>query len=876
MFFLKIQQTMFQNLCRGMATLNQVIRGCRVPRKAPRPRAPRLEGAPFRRGVCDRVFTMKPKKPNSAQRKVARVRLSCGRKVIAYIPGEGHHVQEHSVVLLRGGRVQDLPGVRYHLVRGVGDLLGVVNRITSRSKYDWVQDAFQNQLRRVHHNPRWFRTNKKTWINKVISVFLEVFYDARIWIIMTITGVLIGLNATFLTITTKWLSDIKLGYCSTAWYLSQEFCCWEAGEECKDWHPWSRFYLFNFFFYVIFAGLFSFASAYLVRSYAPHAAGSGISEIKCIVGGFVMKGFLGPSTLLIKSVGLVLSIASGLSIGKEGPFVHVSLCIGDLVSRFFVTHNTHLTKLREIYSACSAAGVAVAFGSPIGGVLFSLEEISTHFPMKTMWKSFFCALIATVVLSTMNPFRTGQLVMFQVHYNRSWHFFELIFFAILGVFGGVYGAFVIKWNLRVQAFRQHYLSNVAVSEAVLLAVITAILSYGNAFLRIDMTENMKILFRECADDLGYDGICKYFSQGRIVISLIIATVIRICLVIVSYGLKVPAGIFVPSMAIGATFGRILGIFVSELQKRFPNFILFSSCEPNVSCITPGTYAFLGAAAALSGIMHITVSVVVIMFELTGALTFILPTMIVVGITKAVCDRFKTGGIANRMILINRFPYLDSKEHHFGVPVENIMTQNLIVIPSNGLNVQQLEKILSSSNIKGFPVVTDRQSMLLIGFVKQKFKSQNKLLPTTLCCFSMPENSSESHDSLNKSSDTLNDDESFIASLDLSYCVNTTPLTVHPQLPLETVMELFQKLGPKIILVEQYGKLCGLLTVKDLLKYKFKIEYVENPRDMSYVKNDKKKIWDFFMKFKIKIKNIILIYSRKYIGASEIELDLYRS
>ena len=117
------------------------------------------------------------------------------------------------------------------------------------------------------------------------------------------------------------------------------------------------------------------------------------------------------------------------------------------------------------------------------------------------------------------------------------------------------------------------------------------------------------------------------NRWSMVLSLGIATIIRTLLVIVSYGCKVPAGIFVPSMAIGASFGRLVGILVQALYERFPNSALFASCEPDVACITPGTYAFLGAAAALSGIMHITVSVVVIMFELTGALTYILPTMV---------------------------------------------------------------------------------------------------------------------------------------------------------------------------------------------------------------------------------------------------------
>jgi small subunit ribosomal protein S12 len=98
-------------------------------------KSPALENCPFKRGVCTRVYTTNPKKPNSAMRKVARVRLSNGIEVTAYIPGEGHSLQEHSIVLVRGGRVKDLPGVRYHIVRGVKDTTGVENRRRSRSKY---------------------------------------------------------------------------------------------------------------------------------------------------------------------------------------------------------------------------------------------------------------------------------------------------------------------------------------------------------------------------------------------------------------------------------------------------------------------------------------------------------------------------------------------------------------------------------------------------------------------------------------------------------------------------------------------------------------------------------------------------------------------
>ena len=117
-----------------MPTINQLVRhGRKVMRKSDK--APALKGNPQKRGVCTRVYTTTPKKPNSALRKVARVRLTNGFEVTSYIPGEGHNLQEHSIVLIRGGRVKDLPGVRYHIVRGTLDAAGVTDRRRSRSKY---------------------------------------------------------------------------------------------------------------------------------------------------------------------------------------------------------------------------------------------------------------------------------------------------------------------------------------------------------------------------------------------------------------------------------------------------------------------------------------------------------------------------------------------------------------------------------------------------------------------------------------------------------------------------------------------------------------------------------------------------------------------
>lgn len=282
-----------------------------------------------------------------------------------------------------------------------------IKRYEDFTTIDWVQDAAREQLRRkarrkalhtigASSSKRVFLgRGEGKWRRKIAEA-----YDAgQAWIVVTLVGAAIGLNAAFLNIVTEWLSDIKLGHCSTAFYLNENFCCWGAEAGCPEWKRWSGFGPVNYVLYMLFAALFAATAAVLVKTYAPYAAGSGISEMKCIIAGFVMKGFLGATTLFIKSIGLPLAIASGLSVGKEGPSVHYAVCTGNVISRFFDKYRRNAAKTREILSASAAAGVGVAFGSPIGGVLFSLEEMSNLFPLKTLWRSYFCALVATAVLA---------------------------------------------------------------------------------------------------------------------------------------------------------------------------------------------------------------------------------------------------------------------------------------------------------------------------------------------------------------------------------------------------------------------------------------------------------------------------------------------
>lgn len=715
---------------------------------------------------------------------------------------------------------------------------------------DWIQDAIIERNRRVR-NARKLHTTYRGYGSRGEAMLVWLWSRLRVlvnggqsWFVVSLVGMCIGVNAALISIVTAWLSDLKMGYCSDGWWLNRQFCCWEiegGDESCDSWHSWSTAFPVRWTIYVLFAVTFSFTAAHLVRSTAKYAAGSGISEIKCILGGFVMKGYLGFGTFFIKSITLPLVIASGLSVGKEGPSVHVACCVGNLVASLFNRYSRSQGKMREILTASSAAGVAVAFGSPIGGVMFSIEEMSSIFSIKTMWRSFFCALMATVTLSAMNPYRSGKLVLFQVTYDRDWHFFEIIFFVILGIFGGLYGAFVVKFNLQVAAFRRKHLGSFPVAEAVILAMITAIIGWFNRFMRIDMTESMSILFRECQGGGDYDNICQTALQWPMVNSLLLATVLRIGFVVVSYGCKVPAGIFVPSMAIGATFGRMLGIMVKALYRAYPKSSMFAVCQLDLQCITPGTYAFLGAAAALSGVMRLTVTVVVIMFELTGALTYILPTMIVLLVTKAVGDFLGTTGIADEMIRFNGYPFLERDDHAYNVPVSKVMKKHLHRLPASGLCIRDIEERLAATDVKGFPIIHDDSKSTLLGYIERselryvldKARDVQALSQDTPCTF---KSSAEDRSQVSSLVDFpviatgpavgIDEDLSMeiiettasAETLQLWPWVNKTPLTVSPSLPLEIVMQLFKRMGPRVILIEDRGSLVGLVTVKDLLEF----------------------------------------------------------
>ncbi len=181
-------------------------------------------------------------------------------------------------------------------------------------------------------------------------------------------------------------------------------------------------------------------------------------------------------------------------------------------------------------------------------------------------------------------------------------------------------------------------------------------------------------------------------------TLLLVGLLKLVFTIFTFGVRVPAGIFVPSLAIGACFGRITGILVQMAQESNPTASLFASCPKDGQCITPGIYAMVGAAGVLAGVTRMTISLVVVMFELTGASTYILPTMISVMVAKWVADAFNTEGIYDGFIRLNNYPFLDNKDDYALTTVaEQIMTpvHDMHVILAKSMHLGDLGMFSSS-------------------------------------------------------------------------------------------------------------------------------------------------------------------------------------
>ncbi|TBU57745.1 chloride channel [Dichomitus squalens] len=653
-----------------------------------------------------------------------------------------------------------------------------------------------------------------------------VLDSAGLWLVIILVGVGVGVLGAWLDVLVKWLGDLREGRCTYGFFYNQVACCsgLDPGEICNEWQTWSEYFHVTSIFgqsllqatiYMTLSVAFAGSSAVLVIIYAPYAFHTGIPEIKAILSGYVLDQFLGAWVLLIKAVGLALAVASGLSLGKEGPLVHVACCWAFLLSRPFRQYRQNEARKRKLLAAAAAAGVSVAFGSPLGGVLFGLEELDAFSnDSDVMWRGFVTSVIAAVSLQYIDPFGTSKLVLFQVSESgTTWRGFELIPWMFLSVIGGLLGSLLIKLNAAAAVYRRHsQLHNFPIVEVVGFTAITAATSYLLVFLRVQSSELVANLFQECDPTKpDYHGLCNPTAIWANVFLLVLTALVKIAFTAWTFGMMVPAGIFLPTIAIGACLGRAVGLVTQGLYRAYPTAWIFSSCppDPTVRCISPGFYAVIGASAMLGGVTRMTISLVVIMFELTGALSHVLPLMISVMVSKWVADAFGKDGIYTVWIAMRQYPWLPTRDFRDkGQTAAHVMkpVSNLFVIhdDGHGCSVKELNEFISRHSFGGFPVLHGEQ---LLGMVMRD------KLRACLVGLIADDPSMEQRCTFLPPSRTGQGDSGMV---NLSNLLEEAVLQLRKDVPLELVVSMFQKMNVRHILFSQEGKLVGMVTKTDIV------------------------------------------------------------
>ncbi|XP_020258097.1 chloride channel protein CLC-d isoform X2 [Asparagus officinalis] len=521
---------------------------------------------------------------------------------------------------------------------------------------------------------------------------------------------------------------------------------------------------------------------------------------------------------------------------------------------------------RDLVTCGCAAGVAAAFRAPVGGVLFALEEVTSWWRSQLMWRVFFTsAVVAVVVRSAMNwcksgkcgHFGSGGFIIWDISDGQEdYSFQELLPMAIIGVIGGLLGALFNQLTLYITSWRRKYLhkkgNRVKIFEVCLLSFITSAISFGLPLLRKcspcpnpetnpgiecprppGIDGNFVNFF--CAKDKEYndlatiffntqdDAIRNLFSAKTFheysAKSLLTFLVMFYSLAVVTFGTAVPAGQFVPGIMIGSTYGRLVGMFVVKFYSRLN--------------VEEGTYALLGAASFLGGSMRMTVSLCVIMVEITNNLKLLPLIMLVLLISKAVGDFFNEG-LYEEQAQLRGIPLLESrpKQYMRNMTAKEACKNQRVVFFSRIVKVADILSVLQSNTHNGFPVIDHGRNgeTLVIGLIlrshllvllQSKVDFQDSPFPCDIRGASNRHNLSDfvkPATSKGKSIDQihLTDDEKEMY-LDLSPFLNPCPYIVPEDMSLSKVYNLFRQLGLRhIFVVPRASHVIGLITRKDLL------------------------------------------------------------
>ncbi|KAF1520886.1 Chloride channel protein 2, partial [Eudyptula albosignata] len=507
-------------------------------------------------------------------------------------------------------------------------------------------------------------------------------------------------------------------------------------------------------------------SAGFTQILAPQAVGSGIPEMKTILRGVVLKEYLTLKTFVAKVIGLTCALGSGMPLGKEvravpgagwagsrgapssapplspqGPFVHIASMCAALLSHFLsLFGGIYKNEARniEMLAAACAVGVGCCFAAPIGGVLFSIEVTSTFFAVRNYWRGFFAATFSAFifrVLAVWNKDEETITALFKTRFRLDFPFDlqELPAFAVIGIASGFGGALFVYLNRKIVQFmrRQKTINRFLMKKRLLFpALVTLLIStltfppgFGQFMAgQLTQKDTLVTLFdnqtwakQGVSDEFEYLGILEAWRHPRsnVFVTLVVFILMKFWMSALATTIPVPCGAFMPVFVIGAAFGRLVG---ESMAAWFPDGI---HTDSNTYRIVPGGYAVVGAAA-LSGAVTHTVSTAVIVFELTGQISHILPVMIAVILANAVAQSLQPS-LYDSIIRIKKLPYLPELGwgHHekYNVRVEDIMVRDIHYVTLN-CKYRDLQHVLHSTKMKSLPLVESAESMILLGSIER--------------------------------------------------------------------------------------------------------------------------------------------------------------
>ncbi|XP_046804460.1 chloride channel protein 2 isoform X8 [Lucilia cuprina] len=481
-------------------------------------------------------------------------------------------------------------------------------------------------------------------------------------------------------------------------------------------------------------------SAGFVHLIAPQSIGSGIPEMKTILRGVALKEYLTFKTLVAKIVGLTATLGSGMPLGKEGPFVHIASIVAQLLSKLVTSFQgiyENESRNSEMLAAACAVGVGACFAAPVGGVLFSIEVTTTYFAVRNYWRGFFAAVCGATVFRLLAVwFQNADTVraVFLTNFTTEFPFDpqELFVFALMGVVCGLGGAAYVWVHRRYVLFMR---SNKKMNKFLqknrflypgFLALLVSTLSFPlgtGQFIagELGTHEQVTQLFSNFTWSQDYLTV----EQAAIVthwmtpytnvfINLSCYVLFTFLFSIVASTIPVPSGIFIPVFKIGAGLGRLIG---ESMHLWFPSGVRYGG---RLSPIIPGGYAVVGAAAFSGAVTH-TVSVAVIVFEMTGQITHVVPVMIAVLIANAIAALLQPS-MYDSIILIKKLPYLPdllpSSSGMYSIYVEDFMVRDVKYIWQN-ISYQKLKEVLKANKtLRSLPLVDNPDNMILLGSVQR--------------------------------------------------------------------------------------------------------------------------------------------------------------